>query len=436
MKLGVLNHNNAREIFFSTSDKAVINIGDYVQSYGVENAYHKLGYTDNDIVKIEKFHVQKYQGEKLLVTMNNVYSGSGVNGSLNCFPTPEDIIPLFIGINCHDEDIVMNNISYFKNWEPIGCRDEKTYHIFMKYGIDSYISGCSSILFSKRKENSKQSRVFLVNTPEKILDYMPPEIAEKSEFLSQYLYLKNFKENSDDSLFFYNYGLNLLKKYAREAQLVITSNLHCLSPCLSMGIPVILVKDNIDYRFSWIDKFCRLYDCNNYSEIDWNCKGMDIEEAKKLLIDVYRDRVNDLVNRTKTSGKSIKNIHNFYLDRKRSDYNGEIVKKIVRKTNHIQKNKINILIWGAGRTGGLVFDEIEKNYEHINVQAFIDTFKRGIFKDKPVISPQNINLYDYDFIFLCSLPGKESALECMKQLNKQEEVDYCQIYFEPSELGG
>ncbi|GAE09109.1 hypothetical protein JCM10914_5455 [Paenibacillus sp. JCM 10914] len=52
---------------------------------------------------------------------------------------------------------------------------------------------------------------------------------------------------------------------------------------MAMGIPVILVSENFDGRFSWIDKYLPLYTPGEFSEINWNPSPVDYEEDKKII---------------------------------------------------------------------------------------------------------------------------------------------------------
>ncbi len=137
MKYGVLNHNYLPNTFFRDSEKTIINLGDYFQSYGIECGYLESGIQKEDIVLFEKYSGFSYSGDSIMVSLNNVYSGSGIQGPLKFFPLPSSVIPLFIGFNCHDEDLLKENIDYFRKWGPIGCRDEKTKEFILNISWDN-----------------------------------------------------------------------------------------------------------------------------------------------------------------------------------------------------------------------------------------------------------------------------------------------------------
>lgn len=97
-----------------------------------------------------------------------------------------------------------------------------------------------------------------------------------------------------------------------EATLVITSRLHCAVPCIAMGIPVILVKNSFDERFSWVDKYIPFYTPDKYKDIDWSPTILNIEDQKQMILRMAIDMLHG-VNDKKTTAE----VHNYYMNRKR-----------------------------------------------------------------------------------------------------------------------
>lgn len=437
MKYGILNHNNNSLAFFTNIEEAVVNIGDYVQSYGVENAYQKIGIKENEIVYCEKHALNNYYFyEKVLLVMNNVYSGYGVNGALNSFPTPEWVIPVFIGFNCHDEAVIAENKLYFKKWQPIGCRDEKTKEIVKKFGIEAYLTGCSSILFDKRQCFPKEPKIYFVDVSENLMEMLPEEYLKKSICMSHNLKVVEYLQNANDSMYFYALGKKILEEYRSNASLVITSKLHCAAPCMAMGIPVILAKDNIDFRFGWLDKFIPLYSKEHYNEINWNGTIAEVENAKKLLLNVYNEELHYRMHSEKTiKHLAMQEMDAFYSQRTRSRYN-EGIYRMLYKVFSNENVLYEASIWGAGRTGGIIYEIIESNFKNVRIKCFIDKYKKGVYKGIKIIEPSEINIGDKECILLCSLPGRIEAVARMKELRLRENKDYFQLYLESTELGG
>lgn len=58
--------------------------------------------------------------------------------------------------------------------------------------------------------------------------------------------------------------------------------MHIASPCIGMGVPVVLVRKSIDYRFSWIDKYIPIYTEKDVNNINWYPEAItEIEDIKK-----------------------------------------------------------------------------------------------------------------------------------------------------------
>ncbi|WP_279136535.1 hypothetical protein [Parabacteroides johnsonii] len=73
--------------------------------------------------------------------------------------------------------------------------------------------------------------------------------------------------------------------YKTEARLVVTTRLHCLLPCVAMGIPIIFFNNPDNYRTSWVrDIGVEIYELQDIGRVDWNPTLIDIEKRKKDLI--------------------------------------------------------------------------------------------------------------------------------------------------------
>lgn len=81
---------------------------------------------------------------------------------------------------------------------------------------------------------------------------------------------------------------DLLQTYKNKAQLIVTSALHCATPCTAMGIPVVLIaknQENIN-RFSAIKGIIPIYtydDLKN-NRINFNPKSLNIEDLKQYML--------------------------------------------------------------------------------------------------------------------------------------------------------
>lgn len=431
MKYGILNHTNGAQFFWNDLADAAVNIGDYMQGWGVWNAYEQMNIDKNQIVYCQKYPLEGFcPKEKVILVMNNMFSGYGINGALNSLPTPDWVIPLFIGFNCHDEAVISENESYFRKWQPVGCRDEKTKELMLRHGIEAYLTGCSSILLERRKSIPKEPKVYIVDVTPKLMQVLPEKYKREGIFISHRLKCAEYADSCNDDMFFNSLCLKMIEEYKEHAGLVISARLHCIAPCMAMGIPVIMARDNVDFRYGWLDKFIPLYSQENYENIDWNGALAEVEEAKELLLNVFREEIAyRSCPEKEIEHLAMKRIDAFYNSREKSIYNEGIhgdLKKIFRD----EKRNYEIMIWGAGRTGGTIYEIIKSYFKNVRVVNFIDKYRKGMFKGVKIVSPEEVQVKDDNIVLLCSLPGKGEAVSYMNKLGLLENVHYFQMYLD------
>jgi hypothetical protein len=255
--------------------KGKINIGDYIQSLAAKQFIGEYP------IYVNREHLDTYQGENICIILNGWFMHYPKN-----FPPSNSIIPIFISfhINIAVEDIFFKNINlkYFKQYEPIGCRDLYTRDILRKHGINAYFSGCLTLtLGNTYKQTEERKYIYFVDpylgnkkdirnilsaiktfvfNKKKIykLAYLKYQKISFFALLSTSLFYNQYKIFwSDDVLFNaiyighyiasrgddgnFKYADELLKKYV-NAKLVITSRIHAALPTIGMNTPCIFVK--------------------------------------------------------------------------------------------------------------------------------------------------------------------------------------------------
>ena len=219
------------------------NIGDDIQTLAAINFLKKKGITEYTFINREK--LIDYDGEPVKLIMNGWYMHN-----INKFPPSDKITPIFISVHINKEHLIINNINYFKKYEPIGCRDEGTVELFKKYKIDSYFTGCLTLLFDDVKEKTGGKYLVDINTK---CNYIPNIEFDTSKY-TNYQVIEH-ELNGIPSNITLNDRLiiaeKLLNKY-RTAELVITSRLHCILPCRAFNTDSIFIHKNYlnDPRFS------------------------------------------------------------------------------------------------------------------------------------------------------------------------------------------
>ena len=213
------------------------NIGDEVQTLATEQHMPSVdGHVDRDGLAL-----LNDEDEPFVVIMNGWYS----NNPKHCLPAAKCVIPVFWGIHINRDQSTIDyflsgeRLEYFKEHEPIGCRDPQTTNMLKEKGIDAFYSKCLTHTFPKREKAPQKGKIFLsdlVKIP------IPDELFQQGVELTQFE--KDF------------YGVEIKRlKAARnlemlrdEASLVITSKIHCAMPCAAMGIPVIYFGNPKEYR--------------------------------------------------------------------------------------------------------------------------------------------------------------------------------------------
>jgi hypothetical protein len=156
------------------------------------------------------------------------------------WPPPAHIIPIFVSVHFSRENNRMlfssKAIAYYKQYEPIGCRDEWTLKELSKQNVKCYLSGCLTIGLKT-----------LINSPRQLCTYYvvdnPPIISStstsnstsnsKCEIINHID--KNIPKRSIASRL--EATQKLLTKYS-TAQKIITDRLHCYMPCMAFSTPV------------------------------------------------------------------------------------------------------------------------------------------------------------------------------------------------------
>lgn len=126
------------------------NIGDYMQSLAASKFFSKTDYY------IEREEISSFKSTlPTKVIMNAWWMWS------NNWPPSESIIPLFISIHIAPEAskwmLSPKGIAYFKQHEPIGCRDLHTMDILKEKGINCYFSGCLTLTLGQMYKLDKIS---------------------------------------------------------------------------------------------------------------------------------------------------------------------------------------------------------------------------------------------------------------------------------------
>lgn len=214
-----------------------INIGDDIQTLAAIKFLSMKGIKEYSF--IDRENLSSYKGPKAYAIMNGWYLYN-----IDNFPPPKNVIPIFIGFHVNHPKLVPKNIEYFKNHEPIGCRDYNTLMLFKKHKIKAVLTGCLTMLFDEKK--FKDDNIYLVDCEEKDIDYN----------IINYRKINHLCMNPQWEI---DYRLRIAQDFLLQyssAKLIITTRLHCALPCRAFGTNCIFFhkKYYTDPRFSGLEE--------------------------------------------------------------------------------------------------------------------------------------------------------------------------------------
>lgn len=214
-----------------------INIGDEIQSIAAMRFLPEIDYY------IQRERVDQFKsenGEKVKLFMNAWWMWDYKH-----FPPSSDIDPLFVSFHLREKIRTQFSkkfmkkkvIAYFKQHEPIGCRDTTTAAYLKDHGIDAFFSGCMTMILlpnHKIKELYGNNYVLCVDVPSKMVNMIRKK-SEKPVYSISRMISPAFK--GTDRLRVAKYILYLY----HNVSCVVTPRLHVALPSVAFQTPVCLV---------------------------------------------------------------------------------------------------------------------------------------------------------------------------------------------------
>lgn len=392
-------------------NQAAINYGDNLQFLAIDGLYKDMKIAD--VRYLDMHEIASYRGEKLILPLNwTIFDANYMDGDYLIISP--DIEPVFLGMALcgRDDDRFFNqeNINYLKEHGPIGCRDEYTYQKLNKYGIEAYINGCISITLSRRKSGGE--KVILVDAPIELERDIQKNLGMEFQCMTQQIYM-----GIEEAKMTLPQVVRKHYKYIKEnAKIVVTSRLHVASPCIAMGIPVIFARNEVDYRFSWLDKFIKLYSKEEFGDIDWKPQTFMYEDMKQNI------RQNDI---ERILGKQTdcenQKIHNYFADRERHVYgsfqkslaNIEQIKKYICKEWTGKKN-VKYVLWGLNDTAQDLFFYIAQNFPDAKLVGIIDDYREDFFAGMQCEKHTKLHVDEGSYILVTAVAASNVAYSYFK----------------------
>jgi len=211
--------------------------------------------------------------DRVIILFNGWFMHKNNNNVFD-FPPPDWILPIYTSVHINYENILNDvTVDHFQKHEPIGCRDLDTLNLLNKYNIQSYFTGCLTILPDFSDSNFGFSQTVDYSNDILNIDY---SISDKVGInLTQ-----NIK-NDDDKYWIVKSMQNVYNySFAKE---IITSRLHIYSPLKFNNANVTLYNKKTKKAFTSNDKdhsgkinrFAGLFDIINEKSI--NIKNINRE---------------------------------------------------------------------------------------------------------------------------------------------------------------
>lgn len=423
-KIGKLRISVVKNESFVDLNYAKANVGESIQSVAMQLIYDMVGIDKEKVVMIDQCGVKAFHGEEIILPLRLPLSKDNVDEFL---PLNKCVHPFFISLHLHDDIFEGRSdlIEYFKKYEPIGCRDEISCGFFRLHGIESYIMGCYTLIFPERKENEREAdEVIFVDASEELLKCVPERFKHRKRQLSHAVPYQVYPVTPEEDERLENKAREYLSIYRKRAGLVVTSRLHVASPCIAMGIPVILGTDNADFRYAWIDRFVPVNQIDEYTAIDWNPFKIDVRFVKERLYDLF----DGILNHEKMRVDVLQKLDQYYRNRKKTEFYKLFRNRLSKIEEQYGDNKFTYIIWGAGNHSLFAYQLISERFPNGKLLAVADRFKSGTRFGVPIIHGDEAAEFNPDFICITTRPGLEDGINgCKNVFGDEYESHYIVI---------
>ena len=387
------------------------NIGETIIDLAMDEIYQYMGIQKNSIIHIDKPEISSYSGEPVILPI--VKGHPQYHSISKAFSNK--VIPVFICWSLLDGALNQEDIEYLKAHEPIGCRDEHTLNECLKNGIKAYLNGCITICFPHLEKYNEDGKVYLVDVQPELEEQIPENLKKNAVRLSHLI-----PEGED----LYGMAKALLEEYATSARLIITSRLHAAIPCMAMGIPVILAKNDFPSRYTWCDRFLPIYDQSQYDQIDWNPEPVDLKEYKKIMLDLVSARLKDVFQME----TSCRKINQFYSERPHRVGVTALSKTIPLIEQNVERfgEDFEYSLWGISVLTESIYQYIQNRYPKACLIHVYDKYRVLEFHGYITEPVENILKQEYGFLIACPMLDT-ITLEMTEFLEKTGQPKDCYI---------
>lgn len=385
-----------------------VNLGDPIQSYAVKVLYKEMGIEDEDIIPVPRYDIENYNGEECICVVNTCSTYEELAYDSHFMPPSNKVhaIPFSLHINRNIEE---KEADFYRNCLDVGCRDVFTVKALSSLGANAYLTGCLTLTFPRRSTVYDESadKVYLIDVQQEFKKLIPSHLLEGAIELSS-IHRFAITHNSNRMTFqeamdFHTMGEERIELLKKTAKLVITSRLHAASPCLAMGIPVIMTKH--DDRFGFIDRFLPSYTNWETDVIDWNPLPIDIEKEKNILKQAFFDRVRYEERKINLLGM---------WDEKPIDVDIEYEPQVMWAIKSVPFDKPDFKYAVLGVISSISYfipDIMKELYPNAELVCGIDSYVTNEFFGAKIIKPSEIPMLPDDVIIITAVQGAYQSAE-------------------------
>jgi hypothetical protein len=212
------------------------NIGDDIQTVAATRLLPRV-----DLL-IDRDRLDEYaSSERTVIVMNGWFTPRP-----QAWPPAPGIAPVFVGFHLSDRaaPLLHAHRSYFSANGPVGCRDRGTLARFSSWQVPAFLSYCLTLTLPRRERPPATGKVVVVDAANVKI---PRSLRHRAMAFSHMIPPATAQAR-------FTYARELLDFYRHEVSLAITTRLHCVLPCMAMGIPVVFFGDRTDNRLSLIEE--------------------------------------------------------------------------------------------------------------------------------------------------------------------------------------
>ncbi len=397
-----------------------INYGDVVQDFACEYLLSLIGIQQEEMIEIPIAQSASYDGEYVIVPIYNAMLDGYYSGEHRF---SERIIPVFLGFTTDLACLPNEMCAYLKRYEPIGCRDEYTFRLLRRYGIYAYMGGCITTILPSRDHTPEKPSVFLVDVPRELIPHIPQQYHSVTKEITQTATFPMTQDTQEQRRKIREAARAFYQKYHDEATLVVTSKLHSALPCLAMGIPLILARDEMWKTFTFVDAYTNIYLEEEFGKINWNPEPIAWDKIREQSLQVFKKRLLEAQERFGT----ICDLSFFYETRNKKYTASDFEERIESLVACIRQNKsqdFKYIIWGAGVRGHMVYARLKNEFPQASFLTYVDGLKQGKLDDVEIKGIDEIERHQDAYIIICNNTGEQEAVEKMEKMGKEYKKDY------------